>query len=194
MEKLALNPNRLWKYKELILSKVDIIEILKEYDVYLEETGMSDNFTHKAYCPFHEGKEGGRERTPSFFVSKHTNTFYCFSCGKGRDACNFVSYMEGTPQIIALEKLAKRVGLIDKNGKYDDLETDINIVYEPQKSIAPVLIDISLAIENHRNEKNFNKIEKLCKKLDKYLDKLDIYDYDKAVILKDKVLKKIGEI
>jgi archaellum biogenesis ATPase FlaH len=42
----------------------------------------------KVCCPFHN------ERTPSLNVYHHQDSFYCFGCGAGGDALNFVAYSE----------------------------------------------------------------------------------------------------
>jgi len=190
MEFLKPAPGILWKYTKQILSKINIVDIVQEYDIYLEELA-SENFTHRAYCPFHEGKNGGRERTPSFFVSKTTNSFNCFGCGKYGNLVSFVSLIEGTPPIIALEKLAKKVGFIDKNGKFDDLNIDTDIQYDPSKSISPILVEIGVIIRKHMRQ-NINQTEKICKKLDQYINQLEHDDYDRAVKLRDKLVEKLG--
>jgi hypothetical protein len=53
-----------------------------------------------ACCPFHN------ERTPSFKVYPTTNSFYCFGCGAGGDAIEFVKKHKDTTYPEALEYLA----------------------------------------------------------------------------------------
>ena len=60
---------------ESIRSRVDIVELVKDYVPQLARAGRS----FKARCPFHQ------ERTPSFIVTPERQTFHCFGCGTGGD-------------------------------------------------------------------------------------------------------------
>ncbi len=50
--------------------QIDIVEVISSY-IDLRKSGSS----FKARCPFHE------EKTPSFIVSPHRQSFHCFGCG-----------------------------------------------------------------------------------------------------------------
>ena len=56
-------------------------------------------------CPFHD------ERTPSFSVNAEEKLYYCFGCGEGGDAFEFVQQTEGLDFQEAVELLAERYGV-----------------------------------------------------------------------------------
>lgn len=63
--------------------------------------------TYKACCPFHA------EKTPSFVVFPHTQTWHCFgSCGDGGDIFSFVQKREGLGFAEALQLLARQSGVV----------------------------------------------------------------------------------
>jgi hypothetical protein len=166
-----------------------------EYKLRLEPKG-SGQFTHRTRCPFHSGKNGKMERTPSLYASEETNTFYCFGpCDAQGTVIDFVSLMDGTPPIIALTKLAKKIGLIDKDGKWDELQLDaygtIYVAFDPKKTIDPYLFDISFLIRKAVFDGvPLAKIEKLTKKIDKAIEKLEYGDWEKA----EKIYIKVKNI
>jgi DNA primase len=62
--------------------------------------------TFKACCPFHA------EKTPSFVVFPHTQTWHCFgSCGDGGDLFSFVQKREGLNFAETLQLLARQAGV-----------------------------------------------------------------------------------
>ncbi|MGB7924521.1 MAG: DNA primase [Pyrinomonadaceae bacterium] len=63
--------------------QADIVRIVQDY-VSLKKKGAN----WMACCPFHQ------EKTPSFSVNPAKDIFYCFGCGKGGSAFNFVMEME----------------------------------------------------------------------------------------------------
>jgi DNA primase len=63
--------------------QADIVRIVQDY-VSLKKKGAN----WMACCPFH------KEKTPSFSVNPAKDIFYCFGCGKGGSAFNFVMEME----------------------------------------------------------------------------------------------------
>jgi DNA primase len=58
-----------------------------------------------ACCPFHQ------ERTPSFTVNSEKNLFYCFGCGIGGDAVDFVSRLLRLRPLEAAWLIARDFGL-----------------------------------------------------------------------------------
>ena len=56
-------------------------------------------------CPFHE------EKTPSFFVNIHTNSYHCFGCGEHGNAISFVMKKEGISFAEAVRKLANKYNI-----------------------------------------------------------------------------------
>lgn len=193
------DPNTLWKYKDIINEKVSIVEIIKKYNIQLEEKGSGENYTYRIYCPFHNGKDGGVERTPSLFIYERTNSFFCFGCNNFGGPVEFVKMLEGTPISIVIQQLGKEAGIL-KNGEWD-LELNIGNIYEFDKSktIDPYILETSSIIRNYIknfvNTENFDKelkwIEKVCRKLDEYLGKIGYEDWEDAVKLKNSLQKKI---
>jgi DNA primase len=59
----------------------------------------------KGLCPFHD------ERTPSFNVTPSKGLYYCFGCGEGGDAIDFVEKTQHVNFVEALEYLADRAGV-----------------------------------------------------------------------------------
>jgi DNA primase len=85
---------------EAVKSAAEILPLVEDY-VRLRKAGG----TYKGLCPFHQ------ERTPSFTVTPARGTFKCFGCGEGGDAITFVTKMEQTDFVGAIESLAKRFGV-----------------------------------------------------------------------------------
>ena len=56
-------------------------------------------------CPFHEDK------SPSFFINPHTNTYHCFGCGENGDAISFVMKKEGLTFTEAVRKVAHKYNI-----------------------------------------------------------------------------------
>ena len=84
-----------------VLSAIDIIEVIGPV-VELKPAGPG---RMKALCPFHQ------EKTPSFIVNQHRQTFHCFGCGKGGDAITFVQEHMGLTFVEALKALAEQAGV-----------------------------------------------------------------------------------
>lgn len=191
----------LWKYKDVIISKIRLVDLLKEYgfDLSIKNTGL---FTHQIKCPFHQGKNGGKEKTPSFFISDTTNSFHCFGCSFSGSVIDFVSKIDGVPSSVGLEKLAKKAGLVDKNGNWDELQlsqVDGKLLV-PRETIEPYLFEISKLMREYIHQftgkDNFEKelkwIERLGKKVDDFIEKIDYEDCEYAIDLVKKVKGIIG--
>lgn len=189
--------------KEVVNLKVCIVDLMKRYGLELEESEVGQDFTHRTYCPFHSGKDGGRERTPSLYISKKTNSFFCYGCCNCGKPIDFVSLIDGSPQIIAMRKLAKDVGLMNKNGEWDELQLEslsrVDYSFDPSKTIELYIIDTSNAIREHIKrfigldsfEKEFRWAEKISKRLDEYLGRIGYEDWEDAMKLRDIILRKI---
>lgn len=84
-----------------VKDRSDIAEIIGGY-VQLKSAGRN----MKGLCPFHG------EKTPSFMVNPERGTWKCFGCGEGGDVFTFLEKIEGLDFAEALEKLAKRAGIV----------------------------------------------------------------------------------
>lgn len=93
---------------ERIIDENDIVEVIGGY--FPLKRGGS-NF--KALCPFHT------EKSPSFNVNPHRQTFHCFGCGEGGDVIKFVMKYENIPFPDAARKLGDRVGVPIEEESFD---------------------------------------------------------------------------
>jgi DNA primase len=199
----CINPSDIWKFRATVLSKISIIDIAIEYGINLEEkeTGL---FTHRAYCPLHAGKgQSGQERTPSMFFSKHSNSFCCFGCSRSGNVIDFVIYMDGAPQPIALTKLANKKGLVDVGGNWDELQINskdcFDSCFDPNKTVDPYIFKISDLLRSYINKfkngpnlkKEFKWMEQVSSKADSFLANIGYEDWEYAKDLSDKVEKAI---
>ena len=81
--------------------RCDIVEVLSSYLNLKQDSGG----LYKCCCPFHT------EKTPSFKIYPHSNSYHCFGCHKSGDVVSFlkdylqISYPE------AIENLAARYGM-----------------------------------------------------------------------------------
>jgi len=103
---------------ENVLSATDVVSLIGRY-ITLKKAGTS----YKGLCPFH------KEKTPSFVVNPQKQIYYCFGCGKGGDAINFLTSYEKMPFREALETLAQENGIelskftpVDKEKARKELE------------------------------------------------------------------------
>lgn len=78
----------------------DIVSIISSY-VKLRRRGRF----YVGLCPFHS------EKSPSFTVYEHNQSFYCYGCGVGGDVIHFVRRMENLEYVDAIRFLAQRAGM-----------------------------------------------------------------------------------
>jgi DNA primase len=94
-----------------IKSAMPIAEIIGQY-VDLRPSGR----TLLGRCPFHD------DRTPSFVIYPHSETFHCFGCRAHGDVISFVQQMEGMSFSQALEALDPSTSLNGNQFKQDQSE------------------------------------------------------------------------
>jgi DNA primase len=85
---------------EKVLEATDIVDLISSY-IQVKKAGSQ----FRANCPFHN------EKTPSFYITPHSQRFHCFGCQKGGDAISFVRDYENLPFTDAVRKLASRAGI-----------------------------------------------------------------------------------
>lgn len=83
-----------------LIDSVDILEYISQYAEFEEKGGE-----YWSLSPLKE------ENTPSFSVRKETNTFYCFSSGKGGNVLNFIRYYNNCSFQEAVEILKRYAGV-----------------------------------------------------------------------------------
>jgi len=83
-----------------VLSRSDVVEIVARH-VELKRSGTN----LMGLCPFHH------EKSPSFSVSADKQLYYCFGCGKGGGAFQFLMDHDGYSFPEAVEYLAEKSGL-----------------------------------------------------------------------------------
>lgn len=100
-----------------LCARCDIETLISSY-VTLKRAGNNQ----KGLCPFHS------ERTPSFTVYPQTQSYYCFGCGAGGNAIDFLMRIENLDFRAAVEQLAERVGvtLPDWNDKAGDRDVGVS--------------------------------------------------------------------
>lgn len=89
---------------EQVKERLSIEEVVGGY-VTLKPAGSN----LKGVCPFHA------EKTPSFVVSPHRQTYHCFGCGVGGDIFSFIEAIEGLDFRGALKMLADKAGVVLTN-------------------------------------------------------------------------------
>ncbi len=83
-----------------VVARSDLVEIIARH-VELKKSGSN----LMGLCPFHH------EKSPSFSVSPDKQLYYCFGCGKGGGAFQFLMEHDGYSFPEAVEHLAEKAGL-----------------------------------------------------------------------------------
>ena len=83
-----------------LLNRLDIVDVVERY-VPLKKAGAN----YVACCPFHS------EKSPSFTVSQTKQFYHCFGCGAHGTAIGFVMEHAGYGFVVAIEELARGVGM-----------------------------------------------------------------------------------
>lgn len=83
-----------------VKSQASIVQIISE-TVNLKRSGSN----YSGLCPFHT------EKTPSFHVREHTNSFHCFGCGKSGNVITYVMERSALSFPEAVEFLADKFGI-----------------------------------------------------------------------------------
>lgn len=119
------------------MADIDIYKVVGHYE---EITG------NKVLCPFHG------EKTPSLTLYEDTNTFYCFGCGVGTDAVDFVMKKEDIGFKEALTKVSEIIGE-DASDYVGKDKTSNTKAEKPSKN--PMPLD---AIKEFQKDKVFQNI------------------------------------
>lgn len=91
-----------------ILNASDIVDVVSQH-VILKKSGSN----YFGLCPFHS------EKTPSFSVNTHKQIFYCFGCGAGGDALNFLKRYHGITFPEAAKMMARKYNITVETKEID---------------------------------------------------------------------------
>jgi len=93
-------------FYEEIHANVSIVDVLSHYGYRVHSGGghRKQSFS----CDLHGD---GKDSRPSAVVYPETGTFYCFACGKPRDALDLIQIKEQVTFVQAVAILNKRYGL-----------------------------------------------------------------------------------
>lgn len=91
-------------------ARTDIEELIGRYTEIRHKGSRNPN----ALCPFHT------EKTPSFYIYRDTQSYYCFGCGAGGDAITFVRNIERLDYTEAVRFLCERAGMMMPSDPVDD--------------------------------------------------------------------------
>ena len=107
-------------------NNTDIEQLVSSY-VRLKRRGR----VATGLCPFHS------EKSPSFTVYLENQNFYCFGCGAGGDAINFVRRIENLEYVEAVRFLAQRAGMeLPDSAEEDGAARLKSRVYELNRALA----------------------------------------------------------
>lgn len=183
----------------MVNSRLSMVEVVTSYGVQVESNELGKS-TYKAYCPFHEGKSGGRERTPSMVIYIETNSFFCFACGMTGDTIKLISLLKGVPEFIVTRELGGSIGLLRDGKPTFELESNPNYIFGPTKTIEPYLVEmgsmireyITLFIDKDSFDQELEWIENIGRKLDEYTSRVGYNDLEDIIRLRDKLLDVIN--
>lgn len=102
-----------------IRDSADILDVVSRY-VDMKKRGR--NFF--GICPFHH------EKTPSFSVAPDKGIYYCFGCGAGGNAINFIMEYEKISFVDALKELGEQLGIDVQFVGGDDSREFFSNLYE----------------------------------------------------------------
>jgi hypothetical protein len=186
--------DELWELKDLILERVDFVEILLDYGIEVSDESYN-SFRYKSSCPLpgHYGKgEDGEDRTPSFCVSED-NKFYCFGCNSHGNVLDFISKMEGTPIIEVLRIFGNKFNLIT-DGVINPLIELKREKKEKNPVVDDIVYDTYVLIRKYRKEHDdYGWVEKLSSVAENLFNKLNFKEWEKALSIKKRVIEKLEE-
>ena len=169
-------------YQDLIgqANSIPIIKVLKHYRIKV------DDYNRRTTCPFKSHK-GGHESNPSFWYYPETNTFFCYGCRIGAQACNFVAEMDRCTRLQAAYKILEMFGS----------DVDQNNIYNPQdfQERLKIMMDFSntvrLVFQTYQTPEARIYVEQACQKYDEMSLKYKL-DNEELQRIVEKLKKYIG--
>lgn len=141
--------------------KVSLAKILSNYHIDFKQQYSPSGWTHTAVCPFKDHQDS----TPSFGYNSKEDRFNCFGCSRGGRAVQFLSYMEGRPQI----EIAK--GLLEKTISADEIIAEIEVIdSKVQEALFAYAEMISDFVDKHDQSNHIIKyVDAITWPLDAYI-------------------------
>jgi len=138
-----------------VLARTDLAEVIGRH-VELKRSGSN----LMGLCPFHH------EKSPSFSVSPDKQLYYCFGCGKGGGAFQFLMEHDGYAFPEAVEYLAEKAGIeIPRQAASDPSEAERrNRAFELLSKVADVFTR-QLAGEKGKIARDYLEQRKLPEKI-----------------------------
>lgn len=100
--------------------KTSLAKTLANYKINFKQQYSPSGWTHTAVCPFKDH----HDKSPSFGYNSKEDRFNCFGCQRGGRAVQFISHMEGRPQVAIAKKL------LEKTISTDDIIAEIEVIDE----------------------------------------------------------------
>lgn len=142
-------------------SKVKLISVLSQRNIHFNRQNQYQEWSASIKCPFPAHKNGN-ENTGSFGYNFLKDVFYCFGCGKGGQAVEFLANLDRIDPIIIAEQIIK------DNGGYD---IDDLIPEDNNPKIDGLIFEFSNYVNEtiRANRDKLDQIEKVTWWFDLYL-------------------------
>jgi len=164
--------NTLEGYSNILSQANKAIDIVEYIDSKLELVYVPSNtgWKYKAYCPFHKS---GNERTPSLFINKDDNRYFCQACGASGGIVDYISKIFYRPKIIVAEHILQCL-----NGNIE-IETDNIDKIKRTKQIESILLKISDMHRDFIHQNNDDESFEYIMKIMQGFDLVYIYNNEK---------------
>lgn len=135
---------------------VPIILLLNAYGIKVSPQ------TKHICCPFSSLHNKGKDRTPSFTIYTHTNSFWCFGCKTGSSCVDFVINLKGLKPLAA----AQEIIAIANGAHIDPFEFSSLDFSEKMETLMNFATRIRQTMNEQSNQKDINFLEEVCSVLD----------------------------
>lgn len=145
-----------------------ILELVDKYNIDLQKQGD----LYVGFCPFHDDKT-----RPNFTVYQKTNSYFCYTCGIGGDAIDFLSRIEKISRAVAQHRL---------EGDLQSLIAKLNKVEEEENYVSNTSLQVSKLIHDFLVEhpEMLSKVVEVMSDIDERLVK-DVNQQQAVTIIGD---------
>jgi hypothetical protein len=107
-------------------NSIKLLDVLKSYNLSIDRSGHSGNWSVSVVCPFPNHKSG-KEKTASFGYNYNSDKFHCFGCNASGGSVEFIALKERRNKLtIAEEIIRNTVGYIPNIiNEFEDTEPKI---------------------------------------------------------------------